>query len=303
MTRRKAFTLVELLVVIGIIAVLIGILLPTLSKARDAGQRTVCLSNLRELGNSIRIYGAQYKDQIPIGYMDEHQFSYFVNWRNSNGTKVSMMGLLAISKLMPNPKAFYCPTMIDDPQFGYNVAANRWPNFQDWPNDPLFNPPLPSGPNHTRITYNQRPVANWPAANETYVNASNFHIANWIPYLGSDSLLAPSKHVYALPKMSKLKNRAMITDLIVDRSHVLKMHKNGINILYAHGGATWYDMSKWVRPQVPAANPADPTVTAWRNWRSVNGVAESYNIFFLEERPTVAGTPKGVWIELDKLSR
>jgi prepilin-type N-terminal cleavage/methylation domain-containing protein/prepilin-type processing-associated H-X9-DG protein len=63
--RRPAFTLVELLVVVGIIAVLIAILLPAMARARDQARRTQCMAQLRNMGQSIWMYAGENKGKIP----------------------------------------------------------------------------------------------------------------------------------------------------------------------------------------------------------------------------------------------
>jgi prepilin-type processing-associated H-X9-DG protein/prepilin-type N-terminal cleavage/methylation domain-containing protein len=67
MPRRKAFTLVEILVVIGIVAVLIALLLPVLSRARGVAQRTACLAALRQLGAATQMYLGEFRDwHMPV---------------------------------------------------------------------------------------------------------------------------------------------------------------------------------------------------------------------------------------------
>ena len=63
--RRPAFTLVELLVVIGIVALLLAILLPTIGRIREAGYKTVCLGNLRQLGAAVSLYAADHRGYTP----------------------------------------------------------------------------------------------------------------------------------------------------------------------------------------------------------------------------------------------
>ena len=95
---RRAFTLAELLVVIGIIAVLIGVLLPVLAKARAQANRVVCLSNIKQLGAAVLMYCNDNGGYFPTCAWWDDGLAYtpypedWIHWqssRNLNGSAIA----------------------------------------------------------------------------------------------------------------------------------------------------------------------------------------------------------------------
>ena len=301
MRNRRGFTLVELLVVIGIIAILIGILLPTLSRAREASKKTVCLSNMRQLSDYLKLYAVAYKDAMPIGFMDQKAFSYLINWNNNNGTKVSQMGLLVEAGLLKDPKTFYCPSE-EDPEFRYNPNPEGGFSENPWPFKTTIGGP------HSRLGFSARPIANWPSSTGSNINPTG------APYTPAESgfwLPGDGRGNVAMPRFAKLANVAVLADTIDGKKRVLRRHKTGINVLYGNGGAHWVPLSAIDKPDpnlpggVPSWNQLDPdrsTVDPMGSYHWKNNPA------FLDDGTWVSGgkgsyyKPKaGVWFRLDSL--
>jgi len=96
---RKGFTLVELLVVIGIIAALVALLLPALAGARRSSQRVACQSNLRQIGIAFQLYSMKCGGRLPPTWTNRQTYSAGpVNGSNLN---VYWFQRLMIDNLLP----------------------------------------------------------------------------------------------------------------------------------------------------------------------------------------------------------
>jgi len=115
MRRRRAFSLVELLIVIGVIAILIGLLMPTVARARESAQRTACLSNMRQLAGGFIQYCADNRGFFPrpsqnIIYTPEDWIYYQYGRDPAQGRLVPYLGV----PRRDQPGVYRCPS--DDPE-------------------------------------------------------------------------------------------------------------------------------------------------------------------------------------------
>jgi prepilin-type processing-associated H-X9-DG protein/prepilin-type N-terminal cleavage/methylation domain-containing protein len=135
-SQSSAFTLIELLIVIGIIALLIAILLPTLSVARESAKTVACLSNLRQLATAATLYTSANRGSYPPAYWISSRPPLVINaaWdftsirdTAANTTRIEP-GLLWQGQT--NLQVQQCPSFegqsnsLSDPYTGYNYNTS-----------------------------------------------------------------------------------------------------------------------------------------------------------------------------------
>lgn len=141
---RRAFTLIEMLVVIAIISILAAMLFPVFARARESARRTTCTSNLRQHGQSLTMYLQDYDEMFPTANFNDMAFNFPVQVHRDGANRPITLQSVANPYVM-NRGIYFCPTLRGQPNRAqvyptdYNfLCVHGWsktPGFSRFDND------------------------------------------------------------------------------------------------------------------------------------------------------------------------
>jgi prepilin-type N-terminal cleavage/methylation domain-containing protein len=238
-TTRRGFTLIELLVVIAIIAVLAGLLLPAVAKARERARQTDCMNNLHQFSVAFTVYRDDHAGKFP-GWLSNLYPDY-----------------------IPNPKVYVCKSDMWNPPVGSRPPDCPGDSEYNETDDNYSHPPPYYGRNGsiTNCSYLYELCAapcswNW----ETYVGATPAEVdadgngeTTWgevkeYQFAHGDNSQTPSKHPYddtAFPIIRCFHHHREAEFTVVDPDPAIGRHTEGLTLNVAHGGNVFRAPLKW----------------------------------------------------------
>ncbi len=174
MKRQKAFTLIELLVVIAMIAILMAVLMPALQRAREQGQRAVCLSNLKQLQLCWHMYTDDFDGKIVNGSASwegrgENPWAWIPGRDVSPDQARMTFERGALYDYCSTPKIFKCPTGIPGEWATYAIVDAM--NGHDWGGG------LPKG-----VWVKRRSELRQPSRRTVFIDEGRLTFGSWTVY-------------------------------------------------------------------------------------------------------------------------
>lgn len=284
--RRFGFTLVELLVVIGIIAILVGILLPTLSRAREAANKIKCASQLRQIGQFAAMYAQMSNNFLPLGYVSYDTYApgtdviWFMQKSFFTNGPVGL-GYLFSSGIVKGDREFnrqiwYCPSMPTNWRFSYNAPSNPWIAL------PVTNEQAmawPSSQISVKVGYSSRAMLTSKNGDEQtlrWTAPSTASSSNWQPpvYYNTPTMIGAK-----LRSASVFKGKAVLSDLLADVRLINGVHKKGVNVLFSSYAVKWVPIEMFQQDLASIAITVPPTnnYTFTGDWFALGRIWETFD--------------------------
>ena len=254
----RGFTLIELLVVIAIIAILAGLLLPALSRAKEKSKQAYCMNNLRQMGIATFLYADDYQDRLPPPLYDPDQGilpynSYLLfGWGGQVGrpaeAKLAVnLGLLYVGHYLPTPGIFYCPSLRQTKSYRVDFEKKYFESVKvPWP--------MYAVDGQVNMTYMY-----FPQSDVLSTNANEAKL-DWVQVARKQTQLSAK--------------RSIVTDLIYTwgtMAHKSGKNPYGVNALWGDGHVTFCTTKAAFDPKLWGGTGPDPTTetpgdnqTKWR---------------------------------------